>query len=308
MTIETAFSDPKWLFELKYDGYRAIAEVREGRPLVRYREGSNATARYPDVRRSLELLPCDSCVLDGELVVFDERGHPSFGLLQARGALTRARDIERARRETPATYVAFDLLELDGWDLRPLPLHVRKSILQRLVPGLGPIKYCEHIDERGEEFFAHIEARDLEGMIAKRKDAPYSGTRDPAWLKLPRPHTGEFSIVGYRLSKSRAGQLGALHLARLDEGQWRYAGKVGSGLVDDDRRRLRALLDALPSQGYAFATPSSADVWVSPQHVARVRYLEWESGKRLRQPVFVGLGEDRAAPSDVRRWATTPLR
>ncbi len=269
--IDKPFTDPSWLYELKYDGYRSIAEVRKGRAVLRYRQGLNTTARFPEVRRALELLPCSSCVLDGELVVFDSWGHPDFGLVQARGGLSRARDIETARRKTPVTYVVFDLLELNGRDLRALPLSLRKTLLARTVPTLGPIKYCEHIEEAGEAFFARIEERQLEGMIAKRKDSTYGSGRSPAWKKLHCPVTGDFVIVGYALSTARPEQFAALHLAAFEGETLRYAGKVGSGFASQERLDLQAKLDALPRVAGAVyqGKSSAADVWVKPSLVAR---------------------------------------
>src|SRR5205085_7170856 len=176
-----AFSDPAWVFELKYDGFRAIAAREGGRAVLHYRRGSEATRVYPDLAAALRALPVEHVVLDGEIVVLDESARPSFQRLQKRALLTAPRDLERAAQELPATLFFFDLLAFDDWDLRPLPLTERKRLLRLLVPDLGPLRYVDHFVGRGEEMFRGVRELGLEGIMAKRAASPYRSGRSGDW-------------------------------------------------------------------------------------------------------------------------------
>ena len=147
---ERPFSDPAWLFELKYDGFRVLGSREAGEPRLRYRRGADATASYPEIARALRLLPFGDLVLDGEIVVLDEEGRPSFQRLQQRAQQRRKPDIERGALELPVTYCVFDLLGFEGYDLRPLPLVERKRLLQLVLPRAGPLRFVEHIAAEGE--------------------------------------------------------------------------------------------------------------------------------------------------------------
>ncbi len=300
---EEPFSAPGWLFELKVDGYRALA-VREGRAAtLRYRSGDDATARYPEIALALRALPCERALLDGEIAVLDEEGRPSFQRLQGRAQLGRAPDVEHAALVSPATYFAFDLLALGDLDLSPLPLSARRSLLSGLVPKLGPVRLLDAVEERGEDLWREVSARGLEGILAKRADAPYRAGRTSAWLKIRRQRSGDFVVVGYTTpgGKGRVG-LGALHLAVRDPAgagpspALRYAGSVGSGFTDRQLADLRARLEArrLPAPPCEGAVPRGrGSTWVEPFLVAEVRYHAWTEDGLLRQPVFLRLREDK---------------
>ena len=291
------FSDDRFLFELKYDGFRAVAEKDGERVEFRYRGGQDAIALYPEVAPALRALPVERAILDGEIVVLDEEGKPSFQLLQKRALLRRGRDVQRAAREKPATYFAFDLLGLGDRDLRPLALSDRKRVLARLLPAAGPVRYADHFDGRGEDFFHAVRERGLEGMVGKRRDSPYRAGRSPAWVKVRVNRAGDFAVVGFTdPSGARAG-FGALHLAlAAANGGYTYAGSVGTGFRSEDLARIRERLEPLrrrspPASG---AVPrGSGNHWVEPALVAEVRYLEWTDEGLLRQPVFVRLREDK---------------
>lgn len=304
-TAEAPFSDPDWIFELKYDGYRMIAAVEDGAPFLRYRRGSDATALYPEVTRALARLPLRSCVLDGEVVVLDAGGRSDFGLLQRRATLARPQDIARAAAELPATLVVFDLLALEGRDLRDLPLETRKELLARLLPPAGPVKYCDHVEERGEAFFEQIGAFDLEGMVAKDRTRPYRGRRTGEWLRVRRERADDFAVVGYSAPRS-AGRTGfaGLHLAARDGEDWVYAGKVGTGFDERELASIRAALDELPRRDYGWddRVAGKGHVWVEPRLVATVVYKEWREGRLLRQPRFLHLRSDKA-PEECARPA-----
>jgi bifunctional non-homologous end joining protein LigD len=183
-TSREAFSRPGWLFELKYDGYRLIAGREDGQAVLRSRAGNDLTGTFPDIAKAIERLPYHDFVLDGEVVVHDERGLPSFQRLQKRGRLSRRLEIQRAAGELPATLYAFDLLGFSGYDLRPLPLEMRKELLQIILPTVGTLRYSEHIAEQGEAMFAQVQQMRLEGIVAKKADSLYRAGRSGDWQKI----------------------------------------------------------------------------------------------------------------------------
>jgi bifunctional non-homologous end joining protein LigD len=311
---ERPFRDGGWIFELKYDGYRTIAARTDAGPLLLSRNGHDLQARFPEVARAVAALPGDGLVLDGELVVLDAEGRPSFQGLQKRAQLTRRVDVERGAVERPATLYAFDLLAVGGHDLRSLPLVERKRLLRPLLPPRGLVRFADDVPAEGEALFAEVRRQGLEGIMAKRAAAPYRGGRSEDWLKIKAERAGEFWVVGW--SAQEPGQrVGSLDLVAWREGEPVYAGRVGSGLTEEQQRWLAKLLPTLarvePALSAAAAAPRDAR-WVAPRLVAEVRYKEWTEGKQLRQPVLLDLREEElpewapeaatdAAPSRGRR-------
>ncbi|REJ74671.1 MAG: DNA ligase D [Acidobacteria bacterium] len=300
----TPRDDPEWVFEIKYDGYRMLAARRESGAFLRYRNGAETTHLFPEIAQVLAALPVSSCLIDGEVVVLGPDGRPSFGKLQQRAQLARNPDVKRAAIASPATFFAFDLLELEGRDLRALPLVERKRILAAIVPQTGPVRLCEHIAERGADFYRQVEALQLEGMVAKRADSPYVHRRSGDWLKYRVDQSGLFAIVGYRLPKVAAARAGfsALHIAARDpaasaDGGLRYAGRVGTGFDDALLRALRERLEALEiDQPVCPVSPTNElDRWVEPELICQVRFKEWTEAGNLRHPVYLGLREDLGA-------------
>jgi len=309
------FSREGWLFELKHDGFRTLAGKRgrgtggTANATVRllYRSGREATMSFPEIVRVLAALPYDGLVLDGEMTVLDESGRPHFGRLQKRGLLARARDVERAAVQRPATYFVFDLLALEGFDLRKLPLIERKRILQRVLPAAGPVRFADHVEIRGAELFAQVRSMGLEGVMAKKADAPYRAGRSAAWLKVRSQHVGDFVVVGFTPPKGaklpKAGtpsgkpvRIGALHLAALHGSKLVYAGRVGSGFSREVLRELEERLAEIrrPDPPVSEGAPSGAGHgWVEPRLVAEVRYLQVSGAGHLRHPVFLRLRDDK---------------
>jgi bifunctional non-homologous end joining protein LigD len=293
--VEEAFDDPAWLFELKYDGYRMLARRAGADVELRTRSGDDATARYPEVAKALELLPVEATI-DGEVVVLGPDGTPSFQGLQGRAGLTRREDVARAALAAPATLFAFDLLALGGRDLRGLPLRERKRLLAEVVPRLGPLRFADHVEGRGVALLREVAARGLEGIVAKRADAPYRSGRGAAWRKIRLQQSGDFAVVGFTAPRGGRSGLGALLLASARGGGLTFAGSVGSGLADRDLADLRARLaararSAPPCDG---AVPRSRGItWVEPELVAEVRYAEVTQDGVLRQPVFLRLRDDK---------------
>jgi bifunctional non-homologous end joining protein LigD len=293
-TRRRAFSAEGWLFELKYDGYRLLAAREGDRPRLLYRRGGDATTAFPEIAGAVRALPFESVLLDGELVVLDELGRPSFQRLQRRAQLRRPIDVERA--ESPATLYLFDCLALEGRDLRALPLVERKRALAEILPQGGALRFSDHVEASGRELWEEIERAGLEGMVAKRSDSPYRAGRSADWLKIRRHRTGDFAVVGFTAPKGGRAGLGALHLGVRDGRGLRYAGRVGSGFDDALLASLRQRLEAKrrstpPCSG---AVPKgAAHVWVEPEIVCEVRFTEWTRDGSLRQPVFLRLRDDK---------------
>lgn len=300
---DAPFSDDGWLFELKYDGYRLLGRREGARATLRYRSGADATALWPEVVKALETLPLDEAVLDGELVILGPDGKPSFQALQARAQLARPSDVAHAALREPATWFVFDALSAGGLDLRALPLRARKALLARLVPRLGPIRYADHVEARGEDLFREVRARGLEGVVAKRADAPYRAGRSADWLKVRVAHQGDFVVVGFTAPRGSRARFGALHLAVHDGERLVYAGSVGTGFSEAQLEALHARLAprARRTPPCAGAVPKGrGNTWVEPEAVVTVAYHEWTRDGLLRQPVFVAMREDKRPEEAVR--------
>jgi bifunctional non-homologous end joining protein LigD len=310
---DKAFTRDGWVFELKLDGYRLIASKSRGEALLLTRNGNDYTAVFPEIARAIKALPFDECIVDGEVVVMDAGGKPSFSRLQQRGRLSSTIDIKRAAVELPATFYAFDLLAFEDFDLRPLPLATRKSLLVDALPRLGAVRALEHIEREGEAVLAQVMAMGIEGVIAKRADAPYRGGRSDAWLKIKTDRTGDFVIVGFTQPKGSRSHLGALQLADMVGGSLVYAGRVGTGFNDALLTELKALLDPIirrdppcaPPIGAAEIPEVKTTTWVDPVHVCEVRFREWTPDGVLRHAAFVRMRHDKS-PREVERQGVIP--
>jgi bifunctional non-homologous end joining protein LigD len=297
------FSKPGWLFEWKYDGVRVLAERRGQRVTLLGRSGQVVTARYPEVVAALAALPLDRFLIDGELVALDARGVPSFARLQARMHLTRPADIARARSAVPVEGIFFDCLDLDGYDMRGLSLTSRRDGLERLLPPRGPVRWADAVPEAGEAVYRVAETTGLEGIVAKRADSPYTGTRSRDWIKIKCQKRQEFVVGGYTDPQGSRRHLGALHLGIYDGADLVYVSKVGSGLDAATLRDLHAALVPLgrASSPFTIGTPRGrGHHWVQPRLVAEVRFSEWTQDGGLRHPTFLGLRND-VAPEACRR-------
>jgi DNA ligase D-like protein (predicted ligase) len=280
------FSDPGWVFERKLDGIRSIS-VRSGeRTEMLSRNDLPLRGRYPTIAAALDEQP-HRFVVDGEVVAF-ERGRTSFAAL--------------ARHHTPYYYV-FDLLWLDGEDVRPLPLRERKRLLKDALRFGGRIRHVPHRNGDGEAFFEEACRRGWEGLIAKRADSPYVASRSRDWLKLKCEHAQEMVVGGYTAPRGSREELGALLLGYYRDGKLVYAGKVGTGFDRETLRDLGARLRAERRDSPPFATADGlprAAAWVEPRLVAQVGFTEWTADGRLRHPRFLGLRDDKPAREVVR--------
>ncbi len=297
------FSREGWIFEIKYDGYRLLGIRDDDRARLISRNGNDLTPTFPEIERALYGLPYPGLVLDGEAVVHDEHGLPSFQRLQKRGRLRRRTDVLRSSMELPAALYAFDLLAIGGYDLRSLPLVERKSLLQALLPSTGPIRYSDHIEERGEAMFEHAGRLRLEGMVGKDAESKYRAGRSSKWIKVRSVRTDDFVVVGFTEAKGGRGGFGALHLGQYEAGELVYSGRVGTGFSEAQLDEIRSLLDPLDGG----APPGSGPVpkgaghhWVEPEVVVEVEYKEVTGDGMLRHPSFLRLRDDKP-PSDCRR-------
>jgi bifunctional non-homologous end joining protein LigD len=293
----------EWIHEIKYDGYRALCEIRDGEARLITRHGKDWTDRFAPVAREAERLPVRQAILDGEVVVLEPDGTTSFQALQNALSENRDRDL---------VYFAFDLLYLDGYDLRKAPLLARKEALTELLAGRkGAVRLGDHIAGGGEEFYRHACEFALEGIVSKRAGLPYRSGRGKDWLKVKCLKRQEFVIVGFTdPERSRVG-LGALLLAVNEGGELVFAGKVGTGFNSQTLRDLRAKLDKLEIDKPAFKNaPRGAEArrshWVKPKLVGEVAFTEWTREGILRHPTFQGLREDKKPEEVVREEPQEP--
>ena len=286
------FSDPEWIFERKLDGIRCIA-IRSGKRLrLLSRNDLSLDARYPEIATALEAEDCERFAVDGEVVAFD-------------GARTSfARLAERGHHRVPVFLYVFDLLWLDGRDVRDLPLRARKRLLRSALAYHGPVRLTPYRNEAGEALYAEACRKGWEGVIAKRADSPYRATRSKDWLKFKCEKGQELVIGGFTAPKGSRTEFGALLLGYHDGDGFRYAGKVGTGFDHETLRDLGAQMRKLARDDPPFADAASIRergiTWVEPELVAQVAFTEWTRAGRLRHPRFLGLRDDKGAREVVR--------
>ena len=301
-TREEPFTRAGWLFEVKLDGYRMRIAREGGKARLITRNGNDYTAAFPELERAVRALPFEGLVMDGELVILDEQGRPSFQRLQNRARVGRAPDIRHAAVQNPATVYVFDLMALEGFDLRPLPLVKRKAMLKKLLPEAGPLRLSEHFEKDGETLYDQAVGLGLEGIVAKKADAPYTSGRSDLWLKVRADKTGDFVVVGYTEPRGSRGGFGALHLGAYRDGTLVYIGRAGSGFSAKQLKEVSADLERLRLDKPPFAGPVPAEResrWVKPELVAEVRYKEITGDGLLRQPVFLRFRDDKKAEECV---------
>ncbi|MEV7607924.1 non-homologous end-joining DNA ligase [Microbacterium sp. NPDC089320] len=303
--IARTLSSPSWV-EVKWDGIRAIGTWADGRMLLHARSGTDITARYPELTADgAPFLPVSDAIVDGEIVAVDAQGRPSFSKLQNRMHLTRPREIEREVVRTPIVYMAFDLLRLDGHDLRAMPLSERRTLLEEVVADLdAPVQVPPVFDDLDAALAASDEFG-LEGVVVKDPASRYRpGQRSPAWLKIKHTRMQEVVIVGIRPGKGdREGTFGSLLLAVPESsGRLRYVGRVGTGFTD---RMLRDLLSRLAPLRVDSApvddvpAPDASDaLWVEPELVGEVEFANWTPDGVLRHSRWRGLRPDKS-PGEV---------
>jgi bifunctional non-homologous end joining protein LigD len=298
-----------WLLEPKLDGYRTLAFVRRGRVKLLSRNGLDSSQRYPSLIADLSRQPAGEMVLDGEIVALDEKGRPCFQCLQQ--YLKKSQEAQTSHHPAPLVpvYYVFDILYLDGFDLKGVDHSRRRDLLKGVLKTGESVRFVESFEGDGNTVFKAAIATGMEGIVAKRMDSRYlPGRRSADWLKIKATSSDDFVIGGYsRGSGNRAASFGALLLGYHDEkGRLIYSGRVGTGFNDETLAELKNRMDAIKTGDYPFATrpPDSAAVtWLRPKMVAEVKFAEWTQESYLRAPVFLRLRDDKP-PQQVRRVET----
>ena len=308
--VDAAPEGDQWLHEIKYDGYRLHARLDRSAVKLLTRTGLDWTHKYPAIAKAVAALDARQAYLDGELCGIGPAGIPSFNIVQ----------LASDRGNTAAlVFFLFDLVHLDGEDLRHWPVIERKERLNGLLANAGPcLRYNDHVIGQGPAFYEKASALPIEGIVSKRIDAPYVPGNRGLWRKVKCLQREEFVVVGWSEPEGRRPYLGALLLSYYDpNGRLIYAGRAGSGINDAELERLwcrlqplatsRMPLDAAPPRGSRFGSPLvlSRVHWVRPELVAEVKFLTWTEDNLLRQVVYQGLREDKPA-REVRREVPRP--
>jgi bifunctional non-homologous end joining protein LigD len=295
--VKAAPDGDGWLHEIKLDGYRILARKDGDDVTLSSRTGRDWTAQFPPVAQAIAALGADTAILDTEVAIVLADGKTSFQALQNAIGSPGAGQL---------VCFAFDLLFLDGEDLRELPLVERKARLRALIGKAGVIRYCDHVEGRGSDVFAAACQQGLEGIISKRRDAPYRAGRGPTWVKTKCVLRQELVIAGYTDPDGSRTGLGAILVGVYEGKDLVYAGKVGTGFSQKSLTELSRALGALEQKTCPFATtPPRAWTgggvhWVKPQLVAEVEFTEWTGDGRLRHPSFQGLRKDKKAKDVIR--------
>jgi bifunctional non-homologous end joining protein LigD len=287
-TVKEPFNDPDWLFEVKWDGYRAMAEVRESGVSLYSRNGISFEKKFSPVVELLQKFDFEA-VLDGEIVVVNDQGQPDFERLQNYGKSGSGHLI----------YYVFDLLYFQGHDLTGLPLLRRKELLKNILPSLPKIRFSEHVAQEGVLFFQAAAQKGLEGIIAKQAMSTYeAGKRSRTWLKIKSRLTQDGVIAGFTEPKGGRHHFGTLVLGVFQEGKLVYIGLSGGGFGAKELQEIREKLTPLIRKECPFdlepetGTPTT---WVKPQLVCEVGLTGWTGEEVMRHPVFLRLREDKSA-------------
>jgi bifunctional non-homologous end joining protein LigD len=292
-TVAKPFDDPDWIFEVKWDGYRAVAEIGGGDVSLHSRNLLALNGRFPSIAEALRGFD-GSAVLDGEIVVLDDRGQPDFQMLQN----------HRASRAGHLVYYVFDLPYLQGHDLTSLPLVKRKGLLEKVLPDVPGIRFSDHVREEGRLFFDAAGKKGLEGIMAKHSQSRYQpGVRSPQWLKVKRRLTQEAVIAGFTEPGGSRRHFGALVLGAFEGDELVYIGNVGGGFGAGSLREVSERLGPLIRKKCPFRTTPAMKApvtWVKPELVCEVAFAEWTEDGVMRQPVFLRLRDDKAPRETVR--------
>ncbi len=287
-------SGPDWLYEIKWDGVRSMCYIQDGRLRLVSRNGNAMERQYPELSVLPHHIKAHNAILDGEIAALDARGLPSFELLQSRINVSEVSAIATLSRHTPVVIFLFDLLYLDGRDLRGEPLTERKRLLKQILQPTEVIRYSEHFPGTGAELLEAAKAQGLEGIIAKRASSFYESRRTSDWVKFKLVSTDEFVLCG--MIKGEREPFGALALGIYDQGKLKWAGNVGTGF---DRKKMDAIhvrLAPLATEKCPLEPekdlPKKGVVWTKPEIVCEVRFSNWTDDGKLRAPVWIGLRPD----------------
>jgi len=302
-SIDEPFDGEDWLFEIKWDGYRAIAFIQQGKTRLVSRNQNDLTPRYPELKDMASSIKASSAILDGEVVALDEDGRASFSLMQQRTGFRPGGRRAATNADVPVLYYAFDLLYLDGYDWRRVPLEERKKKLESLVIQGDAVRFSDHYETHGKALFEIARKKKLEGILAKKGGSFYEERRSREWLKIKIRHRMECVVGGYTEPEGSRAHFGSLVLGLYDkQGNLIHVGQVGSGF---DQRLLNEISKLLKNSEtkknpfYGEVEALRQVIWVKPELVAEVEYAEWTegtvagAGPKLRAPVFLGLRDDK---------------
>ena len=295
---EHPFSHPDWVFEIKWDGVRAIAQIDGGKTTLWARSGRDITQEYPEFKDLPSHFRVSTAIVDGEIAALDENGRSDFHKLQNR--LGAQNPSQKLIQSIPVNYYFFDLPYAAGYDLRKASLADRKELLKSILLTDGRIHYSEHIPEQGVALFEAAREKGLEGIIGKRVDSPYAGTRTSSWVKLKIVRELDAVVAGYTAPRGGRKHFGALVLGLYDKRELKFIGNVGTGLRRENFEALFEQLQDLKTSRCPFReVPAIQETvqWLKPELVARVKYGNWTHDAHLRVPVFLSLRNDRT-PQD----------
>ena len=312
--VERPFDDPNWLFEIKWDGYRAVAFIDDGGVRLVSRNQNDLTAQYPELRDMPKFIKAKRAVVDGEVVALDEQGRPSFSLMQQRTGFRPGKPRLPGRQGVPVIYYAFDLLYVDGYDLRRVKLEERKQLLETLVENSPVVHFSDHYPEKGLALFEAAKQRGLEGIVAKKRKSLYEEKRSREWLKIKITQRQECVIGGYTDPEGSRQYFGSLVLGLYDKkSRLIHVGQAGTGFDEKSLKEIFERLQSLETK----TNPLHGEIgglkkvhFVRPKLVAEIKFSEWthetaEGGMKLRAPVFMGLRADKA-PEECRLEEAVP--
>lgn len=301
--IDEPFSSAEWLYEIKWDGYRAIGFLEDGRIRLVSRNQNEMTSLYPELQTIPKHVKATTAILDGEVVALDEHGRSSFGLMQQRAGIRSG--VQRTRQDAsiPVLYYVFDLLYLDGYNLMKAALEQRKQVLQSIITENSSLRYSEHFVNEGKQLFEAARAQGLEGIVAKLRDSRYEQKRSRDWLKMKITRRQECVIAGYTDPRGSRENFGSLVLGLYnDQGRMVYVGNAGTGFNSATHKDMWKRLHELETDKNPFGVKIDSPRrphWVKPELVAEIKFTEWthegESGAiKMRAPVFEGLRLDKS--------------
>lgn len=313
--VEAAFDDTEWLFEIKWDGYRAVAFIEDGKLRLVSRTQNDLTRQFAELSDLPKLIKAKTAILDGEIVALDEQGRSSFSLMQQRTGLRKAGHRVASKPDIQTLYYAFDLIYVDGYDLHRVPLEQRKQALSKLIKPGGILRYSEHFPH-GVALFEAAKNQGLEGILAKKRSSFYEERRTREWLKIKITHTVDCVVGGYTEPEKSREYFGSVVLGLYDKkGKLIHVGQAGSGFTQSTLQATWKQLKKRETSRNPFHGPVEAlrkVYWVKPELVAEIKFSDWthgtaEGGMKLRAPVFLHLRDDKDPEDCVLEQEVGPL-
>jgi bifunctional non-homologous end joining protein LigD len=297
----------EWIFEVKWDGVRGLVFIDNGVFGIYTRNNNRCERHYPELQVLPHYIEAEQAILDGEIVVLDNKGVSHFELIQPRIHSEDANSIAKMGQKNPVHLFVFDLLYLDGYDLRRVPLVERKGLLQKIVKPFPLLRVSDHFENAGEDLLEAARQSGLEGLLAKNTTSVYESRRSRNWLKLKLTSEQEFVIAGYTPGERE--HFGSLALGYYEGGKLHYAGNVGTGFNTRNLAELWALLEPLKISKMPFAAADKipkGTLWVKPELVAQIKFANWTGDRKLRAPVYLGLRDDKPSAEVSREEAPRP--